>query len=64
MKRDALRSRKPHELRIEWRDGENTTIGATAEDSFDDRVSEDIFDFEDEHIEVDRIVRAGSRDAH
>jgi hypothetical protein len=27
-------------------------------------VSEDIFDFEDEHIEVDRIVRAGSLDAH
>jgi hypothetical protein len=64
MKRDAFPSRKPQESRIGWRNGQYAAMGENKEDNFDDRVSEDIFDFEDEDREVDRIVRTGSCDVH
>ena len=56
MKRTALRSRKLPELPIAWREAEYAALRANAADRYDDRVSENIFDVEDERAEVDIIV--------
>ncbi len=56
MKRSAFRSRKSPELPIAWREAEYAALQANAADTFDDRVSENIFDVEDERAEVDIIV--------
>ena len=57
MKRSAFRSRKSAELPIAWREAEYAALRANAADTCDDRVSENIFDVEDERAEVDIIVR-------
>ena len=56
MKRAAFRHRKLPELPIAWREAEYAALRVNAADTCDDRVSEDIFDVEDEHAEVDIIV--------
>ena len=56
MKRTAFRSRKPPELPIAWREAEYAALRAIATDTCDDRVSEDIFDIEDERAAVEVIV--------
>jgi len=56
MKRTATRSRKFPELPIAWGEAEYAALRANAADTCDDRVSEDIFDVEDERAEVDIIV--------
>jgi hypothetical protein len=56
MKRNALRSRKSPTLPIAWREAEYAALRANAADSCDDRVSDNIFDAEDERAEVDSIV--------
>jgi len=56
MKRIAFRRRKLPALPIAWREAEYAALRANAADTCDDRVSEDIFDVEDEHAEVDIIV--------
>jgi len=56
MKRTATRSRKLPELPIAWREAEYAALRANAADTCDDRVSEDIFDVDDERAEVDIIV--------
>lgn len=40
-----------------WREAEYAALRANAEDTCDDRVSEEIFDVEDEWAEVDAIVQ-------
>jgi hypothetical protein len=56
MKRAAIPRRKPPEFPINWREAEYAALRANAADTCDDRVSEDIFDIEDEHAEVDNIL--------
>jgi hypothetical protein len=56
MKRSAFRSRKLLELPIAWREAEYTALRTNAADTRDDRVSENIFDVEDERVEVENIV--------
>jgi hypothetical protein len=56
MKRSAFRSQKLPKLPIAWREAEYAALRANAADICDDRVTEDIFDFEDERAEVDFIV--------
>jgi hypothetical protein len=56
MKRSASRSPKLAALPIAWREAEYAALRVNAADTCDDRVSEDIFDVEDERAEVDLIV--------
>lgn len=56
MKRTTVRRRKAVELPMVWQQAEYAALHAIAADNCDDRVSEEIFDFEDEHAEVDLIV--------
>ena len=64
MKRNAIRSRKSPQLPIAWREAEYATLRANAADRYDDRVSENIFDVEDEWAEVDIIVHGMMHDAN
>ena len=64
MKRTAFRNRKLPELPIAWREAEYAALRANAADTCDDRVSEDIFDVEDEWAEVDIIVHRMNRSAN
>ncbi len=52
MKRNAVRSAKSFKLPIAWREAEYAALRANAADACDDRVSENIFDIEDERAEV------------
>ena len=56
MKRTAIRSRKSRVLPIAWREAEYAALRAIDTDTCDDRVSESIYDPEDERAEVDSIV--------
>jgi hypothetical protein len=56
MKRSAFRDRKLPAPPITWREAEYAALRVNAADTCDDRVSENIFDVEDEHAEVDIIV--------
>ena len=56
VKRSVFHRRKLPELPIAWREAEYAALRANAADTCDDRVSEDIFDVEDERAEVDIIV--------
>ena len=56
MKRSAYRSPKARALPIAWREAEYAALRTNAADPCDDRVSESIFDVEDERAEVDIIV--------
>jgi hypothetical protein len=57
MKHNAFRGRQFSELPITWREAEYAALRAEAADTCDDRVSENIFDVEEERAEVDIIVR-------
>lgn len=57
MKRNASRNHKSPILPIAWRETEYAAPRSNAADRYDDRVSENIFDVEDERAEVDIIVR-------
>lgn len=63
MKRNASRSSKSPKLPIGWRESEYAALRANAADSYDDRVSENMFNSEDERTEVDNIVRGMLHDA-
>lgn len=56
MKRKAIRTPKLPPVPIAWRKAENAALRANAADKSDDRVSENIFDVDDERAEVDIIV--------
>jgi len=64
MKHHAIRSRKSAQLPTAWRTAEYAALRADAADTGDDRVSENIYDFEDERAEVDIIVHGMMRDAN
>jgi hypothetical protein len=57
MKRTAFRHRKLPKLPVAWREAEYAALRVNAADTCDDRVSENIFDIEDEWAEVDIIVQ-------
>jgi len=64
MKHSAFRGRKLPELPIAWRKAEYAALRTNAADTCDDRASENIFDVEDEHAEVDIIVHRMMHDAN
>jgi hypothetical protein len=64
MKRGAFHHPKLRELPTAWREAEYAALRANAADTCDDRVSEDIFDVEDEWAEVDTIVRGLNQSAN
>ncbi len=57
MKRSATPNRKVAEFPLAWHEAEYAALWANVTDTCDDRVSEDIFDVEDEHAEVEIIAR-------
>lgn len=63
MKRIAFR-RKLAAFSIAGPEAENAVLRANAADSCDDRVSEDIFDVEDEYAEVAIVVKTLNRTLH
>jgi hypothetical protein len=64
MKRTAFRRKQLPGFPIAWREAEYAALRANAADTCDDRVSEDIFDIEDEHAEVDIIVHRMIRESN
>jgi hypothetical protein len=64
MKRSAIRSRKSPELPIAWGEAEYAALRVNAADTCDDRVSDSIFDIDDERAEVDNVVHGMDRDAN
>lgn len=62
MKRSAFRSPRLPDIPIAWREAEYAALRADAADTCDDRVSENIFDAEDERAEVDIVVQRMIRD--
>ena len=56
MKRTALPHQRSPVPPIAWREVEYAAMRTSATDMFDDRVSEDIFDVEDERAEIAIIV--------
>ena len=64
MKRNAIRSLKSAELPIAWNEAEFAAVWADIPDTCNDRVSDDIFDVEDEHAEVEIIVRGMNHGAN
>lgn len=57
MKRSEIRKQKLPKLPIPWRPAEYAALRKNGANTFDDRVSEDMFDVEDERAEVDIIVQ-------
>jgi hypothetical protein len=64
MKRNVNRSSKSTKLPIAWREAEYAALRENAADSCDDRVSENIFDAEDERAEVDIIAHGMMHEAN
>ncbi len=64
MKRNASRSRNSPKLPTAWCEAEYAALRSSAADRYDDRISENIFDVEDERAEVDIIVHAMMHDAN
>ena len=56
MKSTAPRHPKQPELPVAWHAADYAALGIGSPNTFDDRVTEDIFDIEDERAEVDIIV--------
>ena len=56
MKRTASGRQKSPALPVAWQEAGYAALRAAVADTCDDRVSEDIFDIEDERAEVDLIV--------
>ena len=64
MKRTAFQRRKLPERPIAWLEAEYAELRANAADTREDFVSENMFDVEDEHAEVDFIVHRMNRRAN
>jgi len=64
MKHSTYRSRKSPDLPIAWRETEYAALWTKAAKTYDDRVSDDIFDVEDERAEIDIIVHRMIHDAN
>lgn len=63
MRQIPVRGRKPVGLPIAWQEAEYAALKANADDKCDDRVSDDIFDVDDERAEVDSIMHRIEHDA-
>lgn len=61
MKRPAVRTRKRPKPPLAWREREYEALQSSP-DPFEDRVSEDIYDAEDEHAEVEVILHRFNHD--
>jgi hypothetical protein len=59
MKRNGYSVPKSPKLPVAWREAEYAMLRTNAADTCDARVSEEIFDAEDERAEVDLILRGG-----
>jgi hypothetical protein len=57
MKRSEIRNKERLKLSVAWRQAEYAALQAIDADTCDDRVSEDVFEVEDERAEVDIIVQ-------
>jgi hypothetical protein len=57
MKRNTSGNSKTSIVPAAWREDEYAAMLSKSADTCDDRVSEDIFDVDDEHAEVDIIVQ-------
>ena len=64
MKQSVLRNLKPIRIPAAWREAEYAALRANAADTCDDRVSENIFDADDERSEVDHILQGMQRDSN
>ena len=64
MKHSTFRSRASPELPIAWSEAEYAALRTRAADTYDDRVSDDIFDVDDERAEVDIILNRMINDAN
>lgn len=64
MKSRGSMGRKPTALPVAWREAEYAALKVIAEDNCDDRVSENIFDVEDERAEVDSIHQRLAYESH
>ncbi len=64
MKANPIHRRKPIEVPVAWREAEYAALKANAADTCDDRVSEEIFDVDDERAEVDIIVHGINHDSY
>ena len=64
MKRSAFRGNNVPDLPVVWNEAEFAALWASVSNTCDDRVSENIFDPEDEHAEVDIIVRSMNHGAN
>lgn len=64
MKRSALGFSRPTVLPVAWREAEYAAAKLISSDTCDDRVSDSIYDAEDERAEVDHIVQQMHRDAN
>ncbi len=58
MKRTAVHRRSAAKVPMSWREAEYVALRFNAADTCDDRVSENIFDADDERTEVDSILHA------
>jgi hypothetical protein len=57
MKPIAARRKKTSALPVAWREAEYAALSARSADRFEDRVSEDVFNVEDERVEIALIVQ-------
>ena len=65
MKRATLHNRNlRHQLPLAWREAEYAALQAEAADTCDDRVSQNMFDIDDERAEVDIVVQGMSHDVN
>lgn len=64
MRHNTNRSFNPPEMSVAWRKAEYAALRANAKDSFDDRVSDDIFDIEDERAALDSYAQGKMRFAN
>ena len=64
MKRTTLHRSKSAKLPRAWREAEYAALRVNAADNCDDRVSENIYDADDERAEVDTILHGMIRSAN
>lgn len=64
MKRNSVPSRKSSKRPLAWRESDYAALRANGAHTYDDRVSDSIFDIEDERAAVDIIVHGMMHDAN
>ncbi len=64
MRITPIKTTKPRALPAAWRKAEYAALKVIAEDDCDNRVSENIYDAEDERAEVDSIFHRLEHESH